>query len=160
MNLDDLTNLYINKIIKPKILKKRKEKPKCITVKQYNDDYYRLQAYTDINPAYPLPHDRAERGTCTDDALREQYQYSAAARAKRTIRDYVLCNDFSYFFTLTVNGEKHDRYNLEAIVKEIKKGLKNLRRRCFFYDVKMNYIIINEQHKDRSLSFSWGYRLA
>lgn len=66
-------------------------------------------------------------------------------RARNKILEYVLCNDFVYFVTLTLDSEKYDRYNLAKFIKDLQIFIKNYRVRnnC---DIK--YLFIPESHAD------------
>lgn len=64
-------------------------------------------------------------------------------RIKSTIRDYVLCNDFNWFCTLTFKEQSHDR---EKVMKQINDFCNYLRRRTY-KNKGFKYIIIMEQHK-------------
>ena len=64
-------------------------------------------------------------------------------RAKNTITDIALANDFQYFFTLTFNTS-FDRNNLDQLRREWKKSLR-LIKETFHIDLK--YLIVPEQHK-------------
>lgn len=66
-------------------------------------------------------------------------------RAKTTIKEIALCNDFQWFVTLTIDKSKFDRYNLEGYKKSLGKWLNNYqyRRKC-----KIEYLLIPEFHKD------------
>ena len=62
-------------------------------------------------------------------------------RIKSTIKDYVLCNDFTWFVTLTDKDQLHDR---DVFSKRIRKWAENIKQRHYQH---LDYIIIIEQHK-------------
>jgi hypothetical protein len=66
-------------------------------------------------------------------------------RAKSRITELALCNDWEYFVTLTVDGAKHERENLDSIVKDLGAWVQRFNRK---YCCKMRYVLIPEQHKD------------
>lgn len=66
-------------------------------------------------------------------------------RAKNRIKELVLCNDWEYFITLTLDPEKYDRYNLDKFTKDLSQYIRNLRRKL---DVDIKYILIPEQHRN------------
>lgn len=70
-------------------------------------------------------------------------------RAKNTINDIALANDFTYFFTLTFKP-LYDRYNLDALLNKFRNHLKVMRR---FLGVNIKYLIVPEQHKDGAWHF-------
>lgn len=71
-------------------------------------------------------------------------------RARTTVQDLILCNDFQYFCTFTVSPEKYDRYDLKTIYKAFAKFIQNYNRLC---DTKVSYIIIPEHHKNGAWHF-------
>jgi len=66
-------------------------------------------------------------------------------RARSRIRELALCNDWSHFVTLSLNGEKIDRYDLDGYVKKLGQWINNYTKK---YGVKLKYLLIPEQHKD------------
>lgn len=66
-------------------------------------------------------------------------------RAKTTIREYAVCNEFDYFVTLTLDKAKYDRYNLDAFIKDLGQFIRDYRKK---YDADIQYILIPEQHED------------
>lgn len=67
------------------------------------------------------------------------------SRAKSKVLEYALCNEFEYFVTLTINKDKHNRYDLKSYYKTFSKFLNNYNYR---YSVKVDYLLIPEKHKD------------
>lgn len=72
------------------------------------------------------------------------------ARAKRTVRDLILCNQFDYFCTFTFNAEKVDRYNYGECSKKLRRVFNNYKNR---YSSDFKYLIIPEFHKDGAVHF-------
>ena len=66
-------------------------------------------------------------------------------RTKNTIKELVLCNDWDYFITLTLDSKKYDRYNLSKFNKDLTRYIRNLRIK---YQADIKYILIPEQHHD------------
>lgn len=74
---------------------------------------------------------------------------SNLVRAKNTITDLALANDFQYFFTLTFNT-KFDRFNLDYLRHQWKKQLRLIRDN---YNIDLKYLIVPEQHKNGAWHF-------
>ena len=72
------------------------------------------------------------------------------ARARRTIRDLILCNPFRFFCTFTFSDSKIDRYDYKACKKAITKFFDNFRTR---YASHFIYILVPERHKDGAWHF-------
>ena len=72
------------------------------------------------------------------------------SRAKNTVKEYALCNDWDFWCTFTIDPHKHDRYNLDGFMKHFAKFINNYNYRnckgCPEYKVK--YVLVPEQHKD------------
>lgn len=81
-------------------------------------------------PSVPVDTDRARR------------------RAASAVRDLVLCNDFRYFVTLTLDKEKIERYEISEIVKHLRVWLDNAVRRQ-----GLKYVLVPEYHKDKAIHF-------
>lgn len=72
------------------------------------------------------------------------------SRAKRTVRDLMLCNKFDYFCTFTFDGEKVDRYNFSECRKKLLTAFANYKKR---YSPDFQYIVIPEFHEDGAIHF-------
>lgn len=70
---------------------------------------------------------------------------SAVYRARSKVREYALCNNWSYFCTLTFDRQKVDRYDLKSILKTLMDWLDNMRQRKY---PKLRYLLVPEPHKD------------
>ena len=67
-------------------------------------------------------------------------------RTKKTITDYVLCNQFDLFATFTIGD---DRHNVDRSRARMSDWLKNTQKRSGKFD----YLIVPELHKDGALHF-------
>ncbi len=67
-------------------------------------------------------------------------------RIKTKIKDYILSNDFNYFWTLTF---KDDRYDYDLAFQKMGKWLRKMRDKYGKFD----YIMIPELHKDGAIHF-------
>lgn len=75
-------------------------------------------------------------------SLSSEPRHDSFKRAKDKIYDYILCNDWSYFFTGTINPKKMDSSKPKECLKPLKKWLENMVLR---YGI--SYICIFEYHK-------------
>lgn len=66
-------------------------------------------------------------------------------RTKNAIKELVICNDWEYFITLTLDQKKYDRYNLAKFNKDLSQYIRDLRKK---YETDIKYLLIPEQHKD------------
>ena len=65
-------------------------------------------------------------------------------RAKTNIKEIASCNDWEYFVTLTIDGQKKERVDLEVVKKQLCKFFNNYKER---HNPNFKYLIIFEEHK-------------
>lgn len=87
------------------------------------------------------------------EAMEELQKYKAnkersKRRAKAKFRDYALCGDWDTFVTLTLDGEKVDRFDIKATTKKVGKKLDNLVKRK-----DLSYVLVPELHKSGAIHF-------
>ena len=88
-------------------------------------------------------------GFCRDSEKFDHYDHkldASVSRAKRTILELALCNDWQWFCTLTIAKDNYDRKNLFAWRDSLTQWIRDQRKRGF--DLK--YLLIPEQHEDGS----------
>lgn len=69
-------------------------------------------------------------------------------RARARVRRLALANDFRWFVTLTLDPQKVDRYDPDAVVRKLNQWCSNqVKRRG------LRYILVPERHKDGALHF-------
>lgn len=64
-------------------------------------------------------------------------------RARTQIEQLGLCNDWKYFVTLTLDGEKLSRNDLEGFRAKLNQLIRNLRRN---HDTQIDYLFVPEPH--------------
>lgn len=81
---------------------------------------------------------------------RNQYDYNRSARrARQTLYDICKCNDFSYFVTLTFDGNKIDRMNDNATKRKYSQWANDVKKQF----PNMYYVTVPEYHKKGGLHF-------
>ena len=116
--------------------------------KKYTKDYYRLvTCKTAIREKGFEEENRKEPRQFLDISEEEHVQIknSNNSRARKKVFEYAICNEFQYFITLTFNKNKIDRGNLENLILQIRKKMKNYKKQFGNF----NYIMIPELHSDR-----------
>lgn len=69
-------------------------------------------------------------------------------RAKAAVRDIALCNEFSYFVTLTLDKKRVDRYDMKEITRKLNAWCSNqVQRRG------LRYVLVPERHQDGAIHF-------
>lgn len=118
-----------------------KHYPDCPVLQVSNAPIFRQAGYE--------PQERLYSVSAKGEAVHpERSLESSRNRARAAIRDIALCNEFTHFFTLTLNKEKIDRYDAEAIAKRLRNYLRNVSVRKGF-----RYLLVPEHHKDGALHF-------
>ena len=83
----------------------------------------------------------------------EDYERNSASisRTKRRIYEIAACNEWEWFFTGTLDGEKVDRNNLNETYKRISQYFRDFRKT--HEGIPLRYLIVPEQHKDGAWHF-------
>ena len=89
----------------------------------------------------PAPREAGVKST-GDDMLRSM------RRARAQLRRLALANEFDYFVTLTLDGEKIDRYDGAAVTRALNQWCSNMVKRH-----GLRYILVPELHKDGAFYF-------
>lgn len=79
---------------------------------------------------------------------REFYLDASRRRARRKIFDYIICNNFDCFITLTLDKNSIDRFDYCAVIKKLKDFLSNRVKRK-----GLIYVGVPEYHNDGALHF-------
>lgn len=118
-----------------------------------------------FNPEGVVEHNREnrEKREAWHAQLLEEYGYTpkvpvsvpresnlerSKRRAKKHMFDYILCNNFTNFCTLTLDKEKIDRNNYSVIIRKLNNYLDNRVRRQ-----GLKYIGVPELHKNGGFHF-------
>lgn len=114
---------------------------------RYNDQVSKLTVCARVRkPGYELA-DGCSVYTRKGEAGNEEKLPENIRRAKSKVFELALCNEFSFFCTLTFSKDKvKDRYDLEGIMKTFRKWLNNYSFRKASAPVQ--YLLIPEPHKD------------
>ena len=94
---------------------------------------------------HPKQGPKAKRDTA--EAKAEDVERSMR-RARARVRRLALANDFRWFVTLTLDPQKIDRYDPNAVIKRLNQWCSNQVKRK-----GLSYILVPEKHKDGALHF-------
>lgn len=118
--------------------------PQKAVVQVANSDVFPASAYELYDDesrrrkrAYSVP----SKGYASDP---ERSLQESQRRAKSKVRDIALCNQFTYFFTWTLDASLIDRYDAKVIYKKVRTFLSNATQRKGF-----QYVLIPEYHKQK-----------
>lgn len=117
------------------------------TVKQYGEHTVKIAYCSTVREA-GWEDDRIHKVKCSvnDDKLSNNL-----ARAKSTVQEYALCNSWDWWCTFTIDKEKHDRYDLDSIMRDFGEWVHNYNRKRPEHKVK--YVVVPEKHKDGAWHF-------
>lgn len=121
--------------------------PKYVVVKRYRPNLYKVTEFPDIPEVLTLggdvdglpPKKRKVRNEIPDD----ERWITNLIRAKNMIEEYALCNDWNYFATLTIDGDKLSRADLETFRGKLTKMIRNLRQND---GAEIRYLLVPELH--------------
>lgn len=122
--------------------KEQKYKRDVVTLKQYGKENFKFTYHKYLRTAGLDVDDekKAEKGSVNDSKLENNI-----SRAKSTIFELAVCNDWDYFFTLTIDGQKYGRYDLEKYRKDLSQWFRNYGR---LREIKIDYLLIPEKHEN------------
>jgi hypothetical protein len=114
------------------------------TIKKFGD-YYKL---TVTRPTQQIKKDyvtfNQDQDKKTDKDNNERFENNIS-RAKNTILEIALCNQWDYFTTFTIDKKKYDRSNLKSYYKAFSQYIRNYRRKT---GTIVDYLLVPELHKD------------
>lgn len=121
--------------------------PKYVVVKRYRPNLYKVTEFPDIPDVLTLagaldglpPKKRKAREEIPDD----ERWITNLIRAKNVIEEYALCNDWDYFATLTIDGDKLSRADLDTFRKKLVQMVRDLRRHD---GTEIQYLLVPELH--------------
>ena len=72
------------------------------------------------------------------------------SRARRTVLELALCNDWSYFCTFTLDKDKYKRDDLPKFYKDFTQFIRDSRKKYKKqgYNLPLHYLLVPEEHKD------------
>ena len=93
----------------------------------------------DTDPPDPPDREPTPRAPAKDPVRSKE---ESKRRARASVTDIALLNQFSYFFTWTLNGDLIDRYDAEQVSRKVQTFLCNATQRKGF-----QYVLVPEYHK-------------
>ena len=113
----------------------------CV-LKKYTDTYYKLTRHRVLRVKGVEIDNIVKSERCS---VNDKKTIENITRAKTTIFEYGVCNDWDFFVTLTINKDKHDRYDLKAYYKKFSQFLRNYSKK---HSINIKYLFIPEKHDD------------
>lgn len=134
---------YENGEVKEKIL--AVENPRGIYIHKYRDDLYKVVT-SPLPMGFPTDwkgDSLAGKRVRTDARPPEERFQSNLSRARISVEEYGLCNDWDFFVTLTLDPDKRDRENIGEFHKQLVQLVKDIRRRK---KVDITFLFVPEPH--------------
>ena len=110
------------------------------TLRELNDHTYELTVFKYPFDMMPELRKQGVRGEENDEKLSNNI-----SRTKRMIYELAMCNPWEHFVTLTIDGAKHDRADLETYQKALHNMIKNYNAR---HNANIRYLHVPEFHSD------------
>lgn len=95
-----------------------------------------------LKAGYELEVFKRDRGTANEEKLDNNI-----SRSRSTIFELASCNPWTHFMTLTIDQTKYDRHDLKTYQKDLAHWLRNYN---YKHQIKIDYVMIPEMHKDGS----------
>lgn len=106
----------------------------------------------DIDDVSDLPYQIEFDGEIVEDRIQERL-HSNLCRIVRNVYDLSCMNHFDYFMTVTLDGKKHNRMDIESVYKKLSKCFNNYRNR---YAPDFRYLCVPELHSDK---VNWHFHI-
>lgn len=109
----------------------------------YTGGIYKVVNFKSTLPRI-IPPVRTEE-TKYDDKL-----VQSLSRARRTVLELALCNDWAYFCTFTLDKTKYKRDDLPKFQKDLSQFIRDFRKKAkkAGQDLDINFLLVPEEHKD------------
>lgn len=85
----------------------------------------------------------------TEATKYENKLVQSLSRARRTVLELALCNDWAYFCTFTLDKTKYKRDDLPKFQKDLSQFIRDYRKKAKKYgqDLDIHYLIVPEEHE-------------
>lgn len=121
-----------------------------VTISEEAKPLYTIRRFTDR--IYKIVRFKRSDGFATfvvadsdDDAAGGEKFDASLSRARRMVFEKALCNEWDYFFTGTLDGSKHDRFDLQDFHRQLTEFFKYRRR---VYGTDLRFLLVPEKHED------------
>lgn len=113
-------------------------------LKDYGGVRYKISVHSALRTK-GVEKDKKDIKYSAKGTVHDQKLLSNLSRAKARVFEYACCNDWEYFITLTLDGNKYDREDLAKYKKDLGRWLDKYNRA---HEVKIKYLLIPELHHD------------
>lgn len=112
-------------------------------IHQFTDGIYKV-----VNFKRPAP--RFSPPVRTSEPKNDNKLIQSLSRARRTVLELALCNDWAYFCTFTLDGTKYKRDGLPKFHKDFTQWVRDQRKKYIAagYDFPIRFLFVPEEHQD------------
>lgn len=133
-------------------LPRQVECPKWVKLIWYSDACGgKLITFKAGNPYTPKMGIRKDSEDISETAKETRRLKNSLSRTRKRIFEIAACNDWEWFFTGTLDGEKCDRNDLNGTFKRLSQWIRDYRKKQD--GARITYLIVPEQHKDGAWHF-------
>ena len=104
---------------------------------RYTDEIYKVIRFKSTAPVFVSGEKKQRKGN-------EFKLDPAISRARRSVLELGLCNDWKYFVTFTFDKEKHDRSNLDLLHKTFIQWVRDQRKK--YPEISFRFVLVPEPH--------------
>lgn len=119
----------------------------------YGNGNHQIKTYNRVyTRGYRKENKRNENIEYDIETAKNMAEHSAKVSRNRAINqffDYVRCNQWDYFVTITINRNSCDAYDYKKVSKKLSNALDYMRKRT----INMKYLIIAEKHDNGAFHF-------
>lgn len=109
---------------------------------RYNGDFCKIVKFKRrAGDGFPRS-DREEKSE--NEKIGERF-LASLSRSRSMVLQYVLSNGWDYFCTFTIDGSKHDRFNLDNFYVRFSQFVRDYRKK---YGCALVYVLVPEKHQD------------
>lgn len=120
---------------------------------QYSGSLYRIVFF----PKREKGWEKVENEECYKDLefMHNESLRTSLSRSRRAVREYIACNNFKYFVTLTINSINADRFNLQECQDLLRRLIHNYSRQLKYANKKegLDYVLVTEKHENGAFHF-------
>lgn len=108
----------------------------------YKDDFYKIVKFKRSN-FDGVPSVVRDEPSVNDKA--GDRFLASLSRSRSSVLQYALSNEWDFFFTGTIDGSRHNRFNLDSFITRFTQFIRDLRKK---HGCKLLYLLVPEKHKD------------
>lgn len=108
----------------------------------YKDDFYKIVKFkrSNFDGIPSVVRDQPSENDKAGDRF-----LASLSRSRSSVLQYALSNEWDFFFTGTIDGSRHDRFNLDSFITRFTQFIRDLRKK---HGCRLLYLLVPEKHQD------------